>query len=462
MRQSLILLLPASICKSKMRHPWLIVKDKTGLSAIFVTMKVVTKTAFQPSIEIDLPLSKSEGIRVLISRYIVLRGRGATVMPSKDLLGADAPEDLHTIYDGLQALLSGQSDIRLTASASVARFLLVLAAADPHRTVFHLTDPQLRRRPMGPLIDNLRSCGVKIDMTDDRWIVDARRSSVPRETEIDARAWESSQFVSAIIYFAVLQNYPMTIRRQLSDPSSKYIALTITSLRQIGVDLTWEADWISFDPRTRSGLKPIESCDFSLPADYTSASYWLELQTLHPEIQILTLHGLNPGSLHPDARLFRFFSPFLVFDEVMRVSRRRELFPDQPLFFDLSQNPDLFPTLFATVIGLGIETTFTGLSSLAYKESDRLSASLSIAQDLGWSADAFVNVTPNGFTYTGVPRETEPEHVTLNHRGDHRLAMAFGVLATALDETHVEIPDDRAVTSRSYPHFFTDLCRQAK
>ncbi len=299
-------------------------------------------------------------------------------------------------------------------------------------------------------------------MTDDRWVVDARTSTVPRETDLDTRTWESSQFVSAIIYFAVIQNYPITIHRQHSDPSSEYISLTIDSLRRIGVDLTWEADWIIFEPRTRSGLEPIESCDFSLPADYTSASYWLELQTLHPEIQILTLNGLNPDSSHPDARLFCFFSPFLVIDEFMRVSRRRESFPEQSLFFDLSQNPDLFPTLFATVIGLGVETTFTGLSSLAYKESDRLGASLSIAQDLGWSADAFINVTPNGFTYTGVPRETEPEHVMLNHRGDHRLAMAFGVLATTLEETHVEIPDDKAVTSRSYPHFFTDLCRQAR
>lgn len=425
-------------------------------------MNVITKTAYKPSIEVDLPLSKSEGIRTLISCYIVLRSRGATVMPYKDLLGADAPEDLHTVYDGLHALLSGQSDIRLTASASAARFLLALAAAVTRITVFHLTNTQLRRRPMGPLIDYLRRCGVTNDITDDRWIVDARRSSVPRETEVDARVWESSQFVSAIIYFAVLQNYPMTIRRQLSDPSSKYIALTITSLRQIGVNLTWEDDRIKFEPCTRTGFKPIESCDLRLPADYTSASYWLELQTLHPEIQILILNGLNPDSSHPDVQLFRFFSPFLEFDEALRVSRRREYVPDQSLHFDLSQNPDLFPTLFATVIGLGMETTFTGLSSLAYKESDRLGASLSIAQDLGWSTDAFINVTPNGFTYTGVPRETEPEYVTLNHRGDHRLAMAFGVLATTLEETHVEIPDDKAVTSRSYPHFFTDLCRQAR
>ncbi len=414
--------------------------------------------------EVDLPLSKSEGIRALISLYLVRRGGGEVTMPLRDdVIPDDAPEDLQVLYDGLQILLAGSgTDIRLSASASVARFLVALAAAEGRRVCFRLTDHQLLRRPIRPLLDYLLRFGVTVECNNQQWIVDSSHLSVPRETEVDARVWESSQFVSAIIYFAVIRNYPITIHRQHSDPSSEYISLTIDSLRQIGVDLTWEADRISFVPRTRSGLEPIESCDFSLPADYTSASYWLEFQALHPEIQILTLNGLNPDSSHPDARLFCFFSPFLVIDEFMRVSRRCESFPEQSLFFDLSQNPDLFPTLFATVIGLGMETTFTGLSSLAYKESDRLGASLSIAQDLGWSADAFINVTPNGFTYTGVPRETEPEHVTLNHRGDHRLAIAFGVLATTLEETHVEIPDDKAVTSRSYPHFFTDLCRQAR
>lgn len=414
--------------------------------------------------EVDLPLSKSEGIRALISLYLLRRGRGETAMPLRDeVIPKDAPEDLLILYDGLQVLLSGSgSEIRLSASASVARFLVALAATEGRRVSFRLTDNQLLRRPMRPLEDYLYGLGVSVERNDEQWVVDSSCLSVPRETIADARAWESSQFVSAIIYFSVAGNYPLAIHRQHSDPSSEYISLTIDSLRQIGVDLTWEADRISFEPRTRSGLEPIESCDFSLPADYTSASYWLELQTLHPEIQILTLNGLNPDSSHPDVQLFRFFNPFLEFDDDFRMSRRREVVPAEPLFFDLSQNPDLFPTLFATVIGLGMETTFTGLSSLAYKESDRLDASLSIAQDLGWPSDAFINVTPNGFTYTGVPRETEPEHVTLNHRGDHRLAMAFGVLATTLEETHVEIPDDMVVTSRSYPRFFTDLCRQAR
>ena len=427
-------------------------------------MRTLSRLRFPSLMEVDLPLSKSEGIRALISLYLLWRGRGETAMPPRDeVIPEDAPEDLLILYDGLQVLLSGSgSEIRLSASASVARFLVALAAAEGRRVCFRLTDHQLLRRPIRPLLDYLLRFGVSVECINEKWIVDSSHLIVPRETAVDARAWESSQFISAIIYFSIAGNYPLAIRRQQSDPSSRYIDLTIEYLRQIGVDLTWEAARIRFEPHEQSGLAESKSYVFQLPADYTSASYWLELQTLHLEIQNLTLNGLNPGSPHPDARLFRFFSSFLELDEVMRVSHRRESSPADPLFFDLSQNPDLFPTLFATVIGLEKEATFTGLSSLAYKESDRLKASLSIAQDLGWSSDAFINVTPNGFTYTGVPRETEPEHVTLNHRGDHRLAMAFGVLATILDETCVEILDEVMVTARSYPHFFSDLCRQAR
>ena len=446
---------------------WILLSnDGTGLSAIFVTMKVLTKSAFASAIEVNLPLSKSEGIRALISFYLHRRGRGVSQMPDRELLGADAPEDLYAMYDGLQALLSGHSDITLTASASVARFLLALAAAERRQTTFHLTDPQLLRRPMGPLLVFLQRWGVTIDRTADRWIVDSRHEVVPRETEVDARAWESSQFVSAIIYFAVAKNYSLIIRRQHSDPSSRYIALTIDCLRQIGIDLAWEADRIKFEPSCKIGFTALDSYDLTLPADYSSAAFWLELQALHPEIQMVVLKELKPNSSHPDARVFNFFDPFLDVvstDHSVRLTRRNE--PTEvelPLCFDLSQNPDLFPALFATVIGLGVPATFTGLSSLVYKESDRLGASLSIAHSLGWSADAFVRLSSDGFTYTGVPRETTPACVTLNHRGDHRLAMAFGVLATALEWTQVMVPDDVAVTARSYPHFFTDLCRQAR
>ena len=147
--------------------------------------------------EVDLPLSKSEGIRALISLYLLRRGRGQIAMPPRDeLIPDDAPDDLQVLYDGLQILLAGSgTDIRLSASASVARFLVALAAAEGRRVSFRLTDNQLLRRPMRPLEDYLHGLGVSVERYDEQWVVDSSRLSVPRETIADARAWESSQFV---------------------------------------------------------------------------------------------------------------------------------------------------------------------------------------------------------------------------------------------------------------------------
>ena len=155
----MITLMPKCVSPVSNVRRTLLSKDGTGLSAIFVTMKVLTKSAFASAIEVNLPLSKSEGIRALISCYLHRRGRGVSQMPDRERLGADAPEDLYAMYDGLQALLSGHSDITLTASASVARFLLALAAAERRQTTFHLSDPQLLRRPVGPLLDYLQRWG---------------------------------------------------------------------------------------------------------------------------------------------------------------------------------------------------------------------------------------------------------------------------------------------------------------
>ena len=86
-------------------------------------------------------------------------------MPLRDeVIPEDAPEDLLILYDGLQVLLSGSgSEIRLSASASVARFLVALAAAEGRRVSFRLTDNQLLRRPMRPLEGYLHVLGVSVE-----------------------------------------------------------------------------------------------------------------------------------------------------------------------------------------------------------------------------------------------------------------------------------------------------------
>lgn len=418
------------------------------------------KTYFPSTISVKLPLSKSEGLRLIVAAYLVAKGRGGARMPTLwDDETANVPDDLLVMREGLDRLLRGETEIRLSSSASVARFLLALAIARGRPCRFILTDSQLSRRPMAPLFDFFRDIGVLIDVPDGHWYVDPRSLSVPRGATVDARGWESSQFVSSLIYFSLSSGQLLTILRSAFESSSRYIWLTIESLRSIGQEVRWDGEKIEVLPSGELISTFPESTIRAIPGDWTSVSYWLELLLLHREIEKLVLAPLDPDSRHPDRAILDFLSDYLEYDALGdRLAISRKSARPRALAFDLAQNPDLFPTLFATSLGLGVSAEFSGLESLAYKESDRLQACLLIARDLGWGADAFSVDGSDRLIYTGVPRETSPLQVSLNHRGDHRLAMAFGVLATALTETTMTIPSAESVTERSYPRFFSELC----
>jgi 3-phosphoshikimate 1-carboxyvinyltransferase len=91
----------------------------------------------------------------------------------------------------------------------------------------------------------------------------------------------------------------------------------------------------------------------------------------------------------------------------------------------------------------------SGAEELRVKESDRISVVVSNLKAIGAEADE----KRDGFRISGTgPRPFRGRIVT---HGDHRIAMAFGVLSF-LDGNEIEI-DDRECVSISYPDFWSDL-----
>jgi 3-phosphoshikimate 1-carboxyvinyltransferase len=96
------------------------------------------------------------------------------------------------------------------------------------------------------------------------------------------------------------------------------------------------------------------------------------------------------------------------------------------------------------------ETRVTGAAELRVKESDRITAVVANLVALGADAAEL----SDGF----VVRGTRPRlRGTVTTHGDHRLAMAFGVLS-ALPGNSIAI-DDRDCVQVSYPAFWDDLRR---
>ena len=135
----------------------------------------------------------------------------------------------------------------------------------------------------------------------------------------------------------------------------------------------------------------------------------------------MSLRGLQRDSLQGDHAVADLFVRFGVITSYQAdgivISRTTETISlPLEISVDFSHFPDLYPAVAITCERLGVRLVATGTKSLIIKESDRLKA-------------------------------------VAEHRvcADHRIAMAL--LAA-------DMPcDDRACISKSYPDFYSQLCR---
>jgi len=96
------------------------------------------------------------------------------------------------------------------------------------------------------------------------------------------------------------------------------------------------------------------------------------------------------------------------------------------------------------------ETEIRGAGELRVKESDRIAAVVQNLRLVGADAEEL----PDGLRVRGTNTSLGGE---IRAHGDHRLAMAFGVLG-ALSGNAVEV-DDPDCVAVSYPGFWSDLAR---
>ena len=111
---------------------------------------------------------------------------------------------------------------------------------------------------------------------------------------------------------------------------------------------------------------------------------------------------------------------------------------------------DELPLLACVAAAAGVELEIRGAAELRVKESDRIST---VVQNLR-AVGADVEELPDGLR---VRASRGPMSGIVDPRGDHRIAMAFGVLSAAVgNRIMVTHPECVAV---SYPGFWEDLRR---
>lgn len=206
-----------------------------------------------------------------------------------------------------------------------------------------------------------------------------------------------------------------------------------------------------------SQVHELPAFDISIPADPSSAAYLVALATLASEGEV-RLPGvcINPtriGFLDMLQRMggtVRFVGRQRGAGEQLAtiVAAPAKLRAANARAGDVPSMIDELPLLGCVAAAAGVDLEVTGAGELRVKESDRIAALVANLRAIGADAEEL----RDGFRVRAGRRQFSGRVVT---RGDHRIAMAFGVLA-ALPDNRIEI-DDRGCVSVSYPGFWEDV-----
>lgn len=415
-------------------------------------MKIRVLKPHNLSAEVHLPASKS-----ISNRALLLAALSQT--PLSALTNISDCDDTRAM---LSALDSTAEMIDVGAAGTAMRFLTAYFCLSAKTHVL-TGSPRMLERPIGVLVEALRSMGADISYEGVEGFPPLRIApSRLLGGQIELRGDVSSQFVSALLMIAPMLADGLELHLTGEIASKPYIEMTMAMMRSFGAEVSWQ------DERTICVVpKNYQKADYMIESDWSAASYWYLIVALSDnEHETATLKGLFDESLQGDSGLRELFSQIGV--QSMALSQGSSE-PRQNLIrrgdtigrldIDFARMPDLVQTFVVTCTLKGIPFRFTGVKSLRIKETDRIAA---LQAELNKLGIALENDGDDILFWQGsqqqatamVPYLQPAPDTIINTYADHRMAMAFAPAAMVLGSVEI---DDPEVVSKSYPRFWEDL-----
>lgn len=372
------------------------------------------------------------------------------------LAGADPPAWLcncSTSRDTatLQRLLAAGGDTWDAGDAGTTfRFLTAYLALQPG--VQRLTgSPRMCERPIGPLVKALRTLGADIEYAGNNGYPPLQIGEPGRlgsaGSRVRVNAGISSQFLSALLLIGPCLPEGLEIVPDGQLVSRPYLEMTMQLMRYFGAEVAWRNKAIVVAPGRYQPRK------FVVEADWSAASYWYAMAAFANSAD-LTLKGLFAGSWQGDSVLADMMPFFGVQTTAVSggIQLRKSADTGTGTFeWDFLDCPDIAQTLAVVCAGLGVSGLFSGLETLAVKETDRIAA---LRTELAKTGVAFEQL-PGRAIYRVSGKAAWQDTPRFSTYGDHRIAMAFAPLAM-LGPVDIEHPD---VVAKSYPMFWDHLAQ---
>jgi 3-phosphoshikimate 1-carboxyvinyltransferase len=310
--------------------------------------------------------------------------------------------------------------------------------------------PRMCERPIGILVDALRSLGASISYVQKEGYPPLQLSGFHYggTRELSIRGDVSSQFISAILMISPLLPDGILLHITGSLGSKPYVEMTLAQMAQFGIQSTvsWDKGLIDI-PAQKYSAAP-----FAVESDWSGASYWYSMVALSPfEDSSLELLGLKEESLQGDAAIRDIMLPLGVKSSYTgRGYLLTKCEAVAELAWDFTDCPDLAQTISVVAAAKNIVLHLTGVESLKVKETDRVLALQNELKKLG--AELREIKTNELYTVSGlfISEGFVPEIETYD---DHRMAMAFAPVGL-LREIVIHEP---SVVAKSYPSFWNHV-----
>lgn len=390
------------------------------------------------SIAITITGSKSESNRLLLLQALY---------PNIGIHNLSQSDD----SDAMQKALSGNKKVVDIHHAGTAmRFLTAYYAVKEGSEIVLTGSSRMKERPIGVLVDALRSLGAKIEYVENEGFPPLKITGQKLEkSEVSIKADVSSQYISALLLIAGRLENGLELTLDGEITSRPYIDMTLSLLDEIGIENHFDGNVIRIAATSEIAE---QKSKVVVESDWSSASYFYSIVALATQGTTVTLSSYKKNSLQGDSALADIYKQLGVetgYAENSIILRKIENFKPIAINLELNNTPDIAQTIAVTCFGLGIGCELTGLHTLKIKETDRLEALKTEMEKLG----AKISVTNDSLILetSGIPNKD----IAIATYNDHRMAMAFAPLAI---KTSIII-EDAGVVSKSYPAFWDDLSK---
>ena len=330
--------------------------------------------------------------------------------------------------------LSGPAQVDCGLAGTVMRFLPPVAGLAGGAVDFD-GDPHMRLRPVGEVLDALRTLGVDVEGSALPFTVHGSGHVRGGTVVVDASA--SSQFVSALLLAGPRFDEGVDVRHDGKPmPSLPHIEMTVAMLREHGVEVDdGDANRWAVSPG------PVRAADRTIEPDLSNAAPFLALAAVSGgEVTVRDWPGTTTQA--GDALreiLSRMGCEVTRTDDGLAVRGAGTL---RGVDLDLHDVGELTPAIAALCALAESPSQLRGIGHIRGHETDRLSA---LARELG-GLGADVTEHADGLSF----RPARLHGGVFHTYADHRMAHAGVIVGAAVDDVLVE---DVATTSKTFPDF---------